>query len=90
MISRHKLALVLLSSAAALIVRSAQATTPEARCGELYSLYFRYVVDRTHHMDGEVARADFAKYQCESGHTAEGLRTLEAILMRNLIRYPAE
>jgi hypothetical protein len=87
---RHKLALVLLSAAAALIVRSAQARTPEDRCDELFSIYFRYVEDRTHHHDGEVARADFAKYQCETGRTAEGLRTLEAILTRNLIRYPTE
>ena len=90
MTSRHILALVLLSAVAALIVPSAQARTSEDRCAELYSIYFRDVADRTNHMDGEVVRADFAKYQCESGRTAGGLLTLEAILPRNLLRYPTE
>jgi hypothetical protein len=87
---RHKLVLVLLSGTAALIVRSAQATTPEDRCAELYNIYFRYVMDRDHHHDGEFARAELAKYRCDTGQTAEGLRTLEEILTRNLIHYPAE
>jgi len=87
---RHKLALVLLPAAAALIVQSAQARTPKERCDELYSIYFRYAADRTHHHDGEVAGSALAKYQCDSGHTEEGLRGLEAILTRNLLPYPKE
>jgi hypothetical protein len=87
---RHKLAPVLLAGVAALFVRLVQAKTPEDRCDELFDIYFHYVDDRNHHLDGEVARAEFAKYQCKSGHSAEGLRTLEAILMRNQIRYPTE
>lgn len=85
---RHKLVPVVLSGAAALIVRSAQATTPEDRCAELYSIYFRYVWDREHHHDGEFARAELAKYRCDTGQTAEGLRILEEILTRNRVRYP--
>jgi hypothetical protein len=87
---RHKLALALLSAMAALIAQSAQAKTPEERCDELYNIYFRYAADRTHHHDGEVAGSALAKYQCESGRTAEGLRSLEAILTRNLLPYPKE
>jgi hypothetical protein len=81
---------VLLMGAAMPIVRSAQAATPEDRCFELYNLYCHYARDRGHHHDGEIARAEFAKYQCETGRAADGLSTLDAILSRNLIPLPKE
>jgi hypothetical protein len=87
---RHKLILVLLWGVTALTGRSVQAMTPEDRCAELYGIYYRYIADHNHHLDGDVARAELAKYRCENGQTADGLRTLEAILTRNRVRYPTE
>lgn len=64
--------------------------TPADRCAELYAIYYHYVDEATHHNDGERMQAELAKYRCEIGQTAEGSRTLEMILTRNLVGYPKE
>jgi hypothetical protein len=67
-----------------------EAATPAARCAMLYDLYYNYVDEANHHHDGERQQAEYAKYSCEQGRTAEGLRALEAILTRNLVHYPKD
>jgi hypothetical protein len=69
---------------------AADARTPGARCAELYDLYYQYIDETNHHLDGERQRAEYAKYRCAQGKTAEGLPLLEAILTRNLVPYLKE
>jgi hypothetical protein len=87
---RRILILVCLLGVASVGAEAADAKTPAARCAELYDLYYHYVDDANHHHDGERQQAEYAKYRCAQGNTAEGLPTLEAILTRNLVAYPKE
>jgi hypothetical protein len=81
---------VCLFVAASVCTEAADARTPAAQCAELYDLYYRYIDDINHHHDGERWKAEYAKYQCAEGNTADGLPLLEAILTRNLVPYPKE
>ena len=79
-----------LIAAAVELSAAVEAATPAARCAALYDLYYNYVDEANHHHDGERQQAEYAKYSCEQGRTAEGLRALEAILTRNLVHYPKD
>ncbi len=81
---------IALGAAILLRATSASAMTAKERCDTLFDIYYRYAHDVTHHHDGEVAKATLAKYRCDTGQVAEGQRTLEEILQRNLLNYPRE
>ena len=87
---RGILILTSLLGAASVGAEAADEKTPAARCAELYDLYYHYVADPNHHHDGERQQAEYAKYGCSQGQTAEGLSVLEAILIRNRVVYPKE
>src|SRR5471030_1244576 len=87
---RRILIMVCLLGVASVGAEAADAKTPAARCAALYDLYYNYVDEANHHHDGERQQAEYAKYSCEQGRTAEGLRALEAILTRNLVHYPKD
>ena len=87
---RRILILAGLLGTASVGANAADIRTPAARCAELYELYYHYIADPNHHHDGEHQQAEYAKYRCSQGQTAEGLPVLEAILIRNLVAYPKE
>ena len=89
MTSMHFRAMALVVSAL-VGATSASAESPKERCATLFEIYYRYVFDVTHHHDGDMAKAELAKYRCDNGQVAEGQRALEEVLQRNGLNYPRE
>lgn len=57
-------------------------------CMRLHSLFYRYRPPLRASHAGEVARADYAVYECQQGRTAEGIATLTELIERHRVAVP--
>jgi hypothetical protein len=84
------LSLLLLATAAPVVVARAQPTSEQlaARCAELGGIFDRYGTRRSEGSGGPDMIRMGAGIDCQKGRYAQGIKALEDLLNRNRISYP--
>jgi hypothetical protein len=81
--------LVALAGAACAAGCSTAKPSPQlAYCTQLHSHYYRYRPPIRASHTGEIARAEYAIYECRQGRTDESIATLAAMIKRHRVAVP--
>ena len=81
--------LVALAGAACAAGCSTARPSPQlAYCTQLHSHFYRYRPPLRASHSGEIARAEYAIYECRQGRYAESIATLTAMIKRHRVAVP--